>query len=58
MLPELVNLGKFPAISAELDMPILSLSLDEQMGEAHVKTRLEAFTDLAKSKHYARQKKN
>ena len=57
-LPELVNLGKFPAISAELDMPILSLSLDEQMGEAHVKTRLEAFTDLARSKHYARQKKN
>lgn len=50
-LPELVNLGKFPAISKELNMPILSLSLDEQMGEAHVKTRLEAFTDLIMSKH-------
>ncbi len=55
-LPELVNLGKFPAISKELNMPIMSLSLDEQMGEAHVKTRLEAFTDLIKSKHYAKQK--
>ena len=55
-LPELVNLGKFPAISEELNMPIMSLSLDEQMGEAHVKTRLEAFTDLIKSKHYAKQK--
>ncbi len=55
-LPELVNLGKFPAISKELNLPIMSLSLDEQMGEAHVKTRLEAFTDLIKSKHYAKQK--
>lgn len=54
-LPELVNLGKFPAVSKELNMPIMSLSLDEQMGEAHVKTRLEAFTDLIKSKHYAKQ---
>ncbi len=53
-LPELVNLGKFPAISKELDLPILSLSLDEQMGEAHVKTRLEAFSDLIKSKHNAK----
>lgn len=53
-LPELVNLGKFPAISSELDMPILSLSLDEQMGEAHVKTRLEAFSDLIRSKHKAK----
>ncbi len=53
-LPELVNLGKFPAISEELDMPILSLSLDEQMGEAHVKTRLEAFSDLITSKHRTR----
>lgn len=54
-LPELVNLGKFPAVSEELDIPIMSLSLDEQMGEAHVKTRLEAFTDLIKSKHFAKQ---
>lgn len=55
-LPELVNLGKFPTISERLHMPILSLSLDEQMGEAHVKTRLEAFTDLCRSKHQAKQK--
>jgi len=54
-LPELVNLGKFPEVSKRLDMPIMSLSLDEQMGEAHVKTRLEAFSDLIKSKHYAKQ---
>lgn len=54
-LPELVNLGKFPEISKRLNMPIMSLSLDEQMGEAHVKTRLEAFTDLIKSKHFAKQ---
>ncbi|MEE1013300.1 MAG: hypothetical protein U0L92_03195 [Clostridia bacterium] len=54
-LPELVNLGKFPAVSEELNLPILSLSLDEQMGEAHVKTRLEAFTDLIRSKHNAKK---
>lgn len=54
-LPELVNLGKFPEVSKMLDMPIMSLSLDEQMGEAHVKTRLEAFSDLIKSKHAAKQ---
>lgn len=54
-LPELVNLGKFPTISERLNMPILSLSLDEQMGEAHVKTRLEAFTDLCRSKHSAKK---
>ena len=54
-LPELVNLGKFPAVSEKLNMPIISLSLDEQMGEAHVKTRLEAFSDLIKSKHNAKQ---
>ncbi len=55
-LPELVNLGKFPAVSQELDLPILSLSLDEQMGEAHVKTRLEAFGDLIRSKHNGKMK--
>ena len=57
-LPELVNLGKFPAVSKELDMPIMSLSLDEQMGEAHVRTRLEAFSDLIVSKHNAKLNKN
>lgn len=55
-LPELVNLGKFPAVSEELGLPIISLSLDEQMGEAHVKTRLEAFTDLIRNKHLAKQR--
>lgn len=56
-LPELVNLGKFPAVSEELNLPILSLSMDEQMGEAHVKTRLEAFADLLAFKHTAKQDK-
>nr|QGT51113.1 hypothetical protein Firmicute1046_1890 [uncultured Firmicutes bacterium] len=56
-LPELVNLSKLPGVSTDLSMPILSLSLDEQTGEAHIKTRLEAFTDLARSKHYARLNK-
>lgn len=55
-LPELVNLGKFPAVSEELNLPIMSLSLDEQMGETHVKTRLEAFTDLIRNKQLAKNR--
>ena len=50
------HIGAIPYVEKELNMPIMSLSLDEQMGEAHVKTRLEAFTDLVKSKHNAKQK--
>jgi len=54
-LPELVNQSKIPTISKDLDMPILSLSLDEQMGEAHVRTRVEAFVDLVRAKASAKE---
>lgn len=52
-LPELVTRSIIPKMSEELDMPILSVSLDEQMGEANLQTRLEAFIDLCRSKKRA-----
>lgn len=52
-LPELVTQSAIPTISKELGIPILSLSLDEQMGTVNNQTRLEAFTDLI---HSARRK--
>lgn len=48
-LPELVTQSAIPTISKDLGMPILSLSLDEQMGTVNNQTRLEAFTDLLRS---------
>ena len=50
-LPELVTRSVIPKISDDLQMPILSVSLDEQMGEANLQTRVEAFVDLCKSKN-------
>lgn len=49
-LPELVTQSAIPTISKQLDMPILSLSLDEQMGTANNQTRIEAFIDLVRNK--------
>lgn len=56
-LPELVTRSIIPEMTEELDMPILSVSLDEQMGEANFQTRLEAFTDLCRKKHMYRVEK-
>lgn len=48
-LPELVTQSAIPTISKDLGLPILSLSLDEQMGTVNNQTRLEAFTDLIRN---------
>lgn len=40
-LPELVTQSAIPSISKDLGIPILSLSLDEQMGTVNNQTRLE-----------------
>jgi predicted nucleotide-binding protein (sugar kinase/HSP70/actin superfamily) len=45
-VPEIVARGVLPAVSRDLDIPILSFFLDEQTGEAGVRTRLEAFIDM------------
>jgi len=49
-LPELVTRSVIPAMSEDLKMPILSVSLDEQTGVANMQTRLEAFIDLVNNK--------
>ncbi len=49
-LPEVVSQSMMDRISEDLDIPILSLSIDEQTAKAHMKTRLEAFMDLIKQK--------
>ena len=45
-MPEVVAQAILPAVSQDLDLPILSLVVDEHTGEAGFQTRLEAFVDL------------
>lgn len=45
-IPEIVARGILPAVNDELDLPFLSFFLDEQTGEAGVRTRVEAFVDM------------
>ena len=45
-LPELVTRSMSHRHSEQFDIPILSMSIDEQNGEANTQTRLEAFVDL------------
>ncbi|MBU1669859.1 MAG: CoA protein activase [Actinobacteria bacterium] len=46
-MPEVIAKGVLSRVSSEMDMPVLSLSIDEQTGRAGVQTRLEALLDLA-----------
>jgi len=48
-LPELVSQSVIPRISKEFDIPVLTLSLDEQTGQANSRTRIEAFIDLLRN---------
>lgn len=45
-LPELVTRSMTHKLTEEFGIPILSMSIDEQNGEANTQTRLEAFVDL------------
>ena len=49
-LPEIIAKMVFVRIAEELDIPILSISIDEQTGKAGMQTRLEALIDLAWSR--------
>lgn len=49
-MPEIVAQSILPKVSAEVDMPIMTLIMDEHSGEAGLITRLEAFIDLLKRK--------
>lgn len=47
-LPEIISQSIFDKLSEDLDISILSLSIDEQTAETNIMTRLEAFIDLIK----------
>ena len=49
-MPEIIAENVFPVLSKKLDLPILTLSIDEHTGEAGYITRIEAFIDLLKRK--------
>lgn len=45
-MPEIVSKAILPTVSKDLNMPIMSLIVDEMTGEAGYITRIEAFIDL------------
>ncbi|MGI6604205.1 MAG: acyl-CoA dehydratase activase-related protein [bacterium] len=45
-IPEIVAKSILPRVSRELNIPVLTLFLDEQTGEGGIRTRVEAFVDL------------
>ena len=49
-LPETAAKQILSRVSEDFDIPVLSLSFDEQTGEAGFVTRLEAFVDMLKSR--------
>ena len=53
-LPELVTRSMSHRLSDQFDIPILTMSIDEQNGEANTQTRLEAFVDLCAGRKRSR----
>lgn len=45
-IPEIVARGVLPDVSRDYDLPVLTFFLDEQTGEAGMRTRVEAFVDM------------
>jgi len=55
-IPEIVAKSVLERVSREYDIPVLSISFDEQTGKAGLMTRLEAFRDLLLRRRTARAK--
>ena len=51
-MPEIMAHGILPQVSADKQIPILSLVVDEHAGETGFQTRLEAFVDLLQRRIY------
>ncbi|NLP36481.1 MAG: CoA protein activase [Firmicutes bacterium] len=45
-IPEIVAKSIMPAVSRDKNIPVMTLFLDEQTGQAGIETRIEAFLDL------------
>ena len=54
-IPEIVAKGILTKVKKDLDIPILTLFIDEQTGKTGIRTRLEAFADLLYSKRQMKQ---
>ncbi len=54
-MPEIMSQNIFPSMRENIDIPILSLIMDEQTGKAGYITRLEAFVDLMRRKKRKKQ---
>lgn len=55
-MPETIAKSILPKVSRELDIPILTVVIDEQTGKTGVITRLEAFLDLLWARKKAAKK--
>lgn len=54
-MPEIVAQSVLPSFSQDTGMPVMTLIVDEQSGEAGLTTRLEAFVDLLLEKRGRRK---
>ncbi len=54
-MPEIMSQNIFPKMREDVDIPILTLIMDEQTGKAGYLTRLEAFVDLMRRKKMRKQ---
>ncbi len=52
-IPEIVAKSIMPALSDKMGIPVLTLFIDEQTGDAGIGTRLEAFVDMMRSRRRA-----
>lgn len=50
-MPEIVAHTIFPKVTEECGIPVLTIYVDEQMGQEGINTRLEAYVDLLREKH-------
>ncbi|MGE5541843.1 MAG: CoA protein activase, partial [Bacillota bacterium] len=53
-MPEIVAESVLRGVAKDMDIPVLTVSLDEHTGEAGLQTRLEAFVDLLSRKRVSR----
>ena len=53
-MPEIIAQSVLPRVSRNLDLPVMTLILDEHSAEAGILTRLEAFLDLLSRRRVAR----
>ncbi|MFZ5633209.1 MAG: CoA protein activase [Bacillota bacterium] len=55
-MPEIVAQSILPCLSQDNDIPVMTLIVDEQSGEAGLMTRLEAFVDLLHQKNARKER--